>query len=61
MIALSAIANRFRLESFSEERGGYLWDTIEGGLGTYLYGFSGDRMRKNPRLYAGSVRKNIRR
>jgi len=28
--ALSAIANRSRLESFSEERGGWLWDTIEG-------------------------------
>jgi len=39
------------LESFSEERGGWLWDTIEEGLGTYLYWFSGDRMRTNPRLY----------
>jgi hypothetical protein len=38
MTALSAIANRFRLESFSGERGGLLWDTIEEGLGTYLYG-----------------------
>jgi len=48
---LSAIANRSRLESFSEERGGWLWDTIEEGLGTYLYGFSRNRMRTNPRLY----------
>ena len=26
------------------ERGGWLWDTIEEGLGTYLYGFSEDVM-----------------
>jgi len=39
------------LESFSRERGGWLWDTIEEGLGTYLYGFSGDGMRMDSRLY----------
>jgi len=48
---LSAIANRSRLESFSGERGGWLWDTIEEGLGTYLYGFSEDGMRMDSRLY----------
>ena len=48
---MSAIANRSRLESFSGERGGWLWDTIEEGLGTYLYGFSGDGMRTDSRLY----------
>jgi len=51
MTALSAIANRSRLESFSRERGGKLWDTIEEGLGAYLYGFSGDGMRMDSRLY----------
>jgi len=49
--ALSAIANRSRLESFSERRGGWLWDTIEEGLATYLYGFLGDGMRTDSRLY----------
>ena len=48
---MSAIATRSRLESFSEERGGWLWDAIEEGLGTYLYGFLGDTMRTNPRIY----------
>ena len=51
MTALSTIANRSRLESFFGERGGWLWDTIEGGLGTYLYGFSRDGMRTDSRLY----------
>ena len=49
--ALSTIANRSRLESLSRESGGWLWDTIEEGLGTYLYGFSGDGMRTDSRLY----------
>jgi hypothetical protein len=48
---LSAIANRSNLESFLGERGGWLWDTIEEGLGTYLYGFLEDVMRTNSRLY----------
>jgi len=39
------------LESFSEERGGLLWDTIEGGLGMYLYGISADGIRTDCRLY----------
>ena len=33
------------------ERCGWLWDTIEEGLGTYLYGFSEDVMRMDSRLY----------
>jgi len=37
-------------ESFSRERGGWLWDTIEEGLGAYLYGFLGDG-RTDSRLY----------
>jgi len=49
--AWSAIANRSILESFSGERGGWLWDTIEEGLGTYLYGFLEDVIRTNSRLY----------
>jgi len=49
--ALSAIANRSRLESFFGKRGDWLWDTIEKGLGTYLYEFSGDVMRTDSRLY----------
>jgi len=49
MTALSAIANI--LVSFSGERGGWLWDTIEEGLDIYLYGFSGDGMRTDSRLY----------
>jgi len=47
----SAIPNRSRLESFSGERVDWLWDTIEEGLGTYLYRFSGDVMRTDSRLY----------
>ena len=49
--ALSAIATRSNLGSFSGKRGGWLWDTIEEGLGTYLYGFAGDMMRTDSRLY----------
>jgi len=39
------------LESLLGERGGWLWDTIEEGLGMYLYGFSKDVMRVDSRLY----------
>jgi len=39
------------MESFAGERGGWLWDTIEEGLGTYLYGFSKDMMWMDSRLY----------
>ena len=49
--AWSAIANRSILESFLGERGGWLWDTIEEGLGTYLYGFSEDVITTDSRLY----------
>jgi len=35
----------------SGERGGWLWDTIEEGLGTYLYGFLEDVMRTDSRLH----------
>ena len=51
LTALSVIANRSNLGSFSGKRGGWLWDTIEEGLGTYLYGFSEDVMRTDARLY----------
>jgi len=34
--AWSVIANGSILESFSGKRGGWLWNTIEDGLGTYL-------------------------
>ena len=56
--ALSTIANRSRLESFAGERGDWLWDTIEEGLGTYLYRFSKDMMRMDSRLYGICMKEN---
>jgi len=49
--AWSAIANGSILESFLGKRGGWLWNTIEEGLCTYLYEFLKDVIRTDSRLY----------
>jgi hypothetical protein len=60
MISLSAIATRSKVESFFEgEEGNDDGMPFEDGIGAYLYGFSGDRIKLNLGS-TGFVRKIIR-